>query len=190
LDQEQIEFLKRIAETFDRLGVPYAVVGSWACMAYGEARFTRDIDLVSGLSDARLREFLASFPAGEFYHDEVGIRDSLRQRIPFNIIHPSTGQKADFMMPRPDAWGLASMLRRRSIAIFPDCSVSFAAPEDVIVGKLWYHDEGGSDKHLRDIAGMLRVSGDDIDRADVEKWAVHFGYVETWHRILAAVDAG
>jgi hypothetical protein len=33
-----------------------------------------------------------------------------------------------------------------------------AAPEDVILGKLWYFAEGGCDRHLRDIAGILRVT--------------------------------
>ena len=36
--------------------------------------------------------------------------------------------------------------------------------------KLEYFREGGSDKHLRDIRGMLQVSGDQIDRASLEEW--------------------
>jgi hypothetical protein len=33
------------------------------------------------------------------------------------------------------------------------------AREDVIVKKLWFYQMGESDKHLRDIASMLKVSG-------------------------------
>ena len=36
--------------------------------------------------------------------------------------------------------------------------------------KLEYYREGGSDKHLRDIRGMLQVSGGQIDHAALEEW--------------------
>jgi len=45
-----------------------------------------------------------------------------------------------------------------------------APPEYVIVRKLEYFREGGSDKHLRDIRGMLNVSGDAINREDLNFW--------------------
>jgi hypothetical protein len=64
-----------------------------------------------------------------------------------------------------------------------------AAPEDVILGKLWYYSEGGGDRHLRDIAGMLRVTGDAIDQADIERWAGQLGFLETWKKVVEAVDA-
>jgi hypothetical protein len=64
-----------------------------------------------------------------------------------------------------------------------------AAPEDVILGKLWYFAEGGGDRHLRDIAGILRVTGEGVDRAEVERWATKLGYLEIWHQIVAKVDA-
>lgn len=63
-----------------------------------------------------------------------------------------------------------------------------AAPEDVILGKLWYYAEGGGDRHLRDIAGILRVTGEGVDRAEVERWARQLGYLEIWEAILARVD--
>jgi hypothetical protein len=58
--------------------------------------------------------------------------------------------------------------------------VSTASPEDVIHGKLWCYSDGGSDKHLRDIAGILRTSGDSVDRADVTAWATKLGYLDIW----------
>jgi prepilin-type N-terminal cleavage/methylation domain-containing protein len=59
-----------------------------------------------------------------------------------------------------------------------------AAPEDVIIGKLWYYSEGGSEKHLRDIAGMLRISGTAIDQANVGYWAERLGLAEVWQAVL------
>ena len=59
----------------------------------------------------------------------------------------------------------------------------------MIVGKLWYYSEGGGDRHLRDIAGILRVTGEGVDRAEVERWARQLGYLEIWEAILTKVDA-
>ncbi|RPJ03448.1 MAG: hypothetical protein EHM31_00745 [Candidatus Aminicenantes bacterium] len=38
-------------------------------------------------------------------------------------------------------------------------------PEDVILKKMVFYRDGGSDKHLRDIAGILKISSDAIDLA-------------------------
>lgn len=47
--------------------------------------------------------------------------------------------------------------------------------------KLVYYHEGGSEKHNRDIAGMFKVSGDQIDRDYIERWAPALGVVQHWH---------
>ena len=63
-----------------------------------------------------------------------------------------------------------------------------AVPEDVILGKLWYFNEGGSEKHLRDIAAMLQMSGELIDDKYVELWAQRLGYAEHWRLVVDRVQ--
>jgi hypothetical protein len=80
------------------------------------------------------------------------------------------------------------MDRGRPVQLFPDRDVMIAAPEDVILGNLWYFAEGGGGRHLREVAGILRVTGEGVDRAEVERWATQLGYLEIWQQILAKVD--
>jgi hypothetical protein len=54
----------------------------------------------------------------------------------------------------------------------------------VIVGKLWYYRAGGSEKHLRDIAAMLQVSGDEIDQQYINHWTRQLGLTEQWQAVL------
>ena len=61
---------------------------------------------------------------------------------------------------------------------------TFASAEDVIVKKLQFYAEGGSDKHLRDIASVLRISGAEVDGDYVTGWADRLGVRETWDLIL------
>jgi hypothetical protein len=167
-------------------------VGSWGSGVYGEPRFTRDIDIVLELPLAVVPKFCGSFPASDYYLSADAVRDAVRSRFQFNVLHPASGNKIDFILPRLGSWSAGQLARRRRFTVGSGAAAftaSVAAPEDVIIGKLWYYSEGGGDRHLRDIAGILRVTGDGVDRAEVERWARELGYLEIWHAIVAKVDA-
>jgi len=46
---EQADVVRFTLDVLDRLGIEYAIVGSFASIAYGEPRFTRDIDILIAL---------------------------------------------------------------------------------------------------------------------------------------------
>jgi hypothetical protein len=188
---EQSEFLRTAVETLESLAIPYAIVGSWGSGVYGEARFTRDIDMVMDLPLADVSRFCAAFPASDFYLSEDAVRSAIRDRSQFNLLHPASGNKIDFMLTRPNTWDDEQFRRRRRIE-FPQGANSFhafvAAPEGVILGKLWYYSQGGGERHLRDIDGVLRVTGADVDRSEVERWAAKLGCREVWQRLTEEAD--
>jgi hypothetical protein len=186
---EQIDILRHAVDALERMRAPYVVVGSIASIAYGESRFTQDIDVVAAFEMRHVGPLVAAFPPSEFYLNEEAVREAIRTSFQFNVIHPASGNKIDFMLPRDDEWSRTQMARARPIRLLPDREVMTAAPEDVILGKLWYYSEGGGDRHLRDIAGILRVSGEDVDRTEVERWARERGHLEIWQQIVAKVDA-
>ncbi|MBC8114062.1 MAG: hypothetical protein H7062_06775 [Candidatus Saccharimonas sp.] len=186
---EQPDLVRFVTELLERLKVPYMLVGSMASMVYGEARFTHDIDIVVDF-DLRTVELLcAAFSDPDFYVSLPAAQEAVRRRRPFNVIHSKSGNKIDFMVSREDEWGRNQIARRQQTLIFPDLMGYVAAPEDVILGKLQYYREGESDKHLRDIAAMLQVSGDQIDRDDVSRWAAKLDVLDIWQAILARVDS-
>ncbi|MBI5408503.1 MAG: hypothetical protein HZA14_03965 [Nitrospirae bacterium] len=59
-----------------------------------------------------------------------------------------------------------------------------ASPEDVIIMKMKYYKEGESEKHLRDIVSMLKISGDEIDRSYIEFWSKKLELVDIRNAIL------
>ncbi|HEX9731150.1 MAG TPA: hypothetical protein VGG06_04090 [Thermoanaerobaculia bacterium] len=69
----------------------------------------------------------------------------------------------------------------------PGYEAYFASAEDVIVKKMDFFRQGGSEKHLRDIAGILKISGDDLDREYIENWAENMGLETIWRTILHSV---
>jgi len=57
---------------------------------------------------------------------------------------------------------------------------TIASPEDVIIKKLAFFQEGGSEKHLSDIRGVLVVMGEQLDRGYIEKWVSRRGLTREW----------
>jgi len=70
---------------------------------------------------------------------------------------------------------------RRQLTV-EEASVWIAPPEYVAVYKLEFFREGGSEKHIRDIRGMLAVT--DVDRAVIEEEANARGLVAQWKLCL------
>jgi hypothetical protein len=60
----------------------------------------------------------------------------------------------------------------------------FTSPEDAIIKKMEFFREGGSDKHLRDIAGVLTTSREQIDLSYIEQWVERLGLSEIWQAVV------
>lgn len=181
---DQSELLRYAIEVLERLAVPYLVVGSIASSAYGEPRLTLDIDIVVDLGEDKLDSFCAAFPLPEFYVSRDAARRAIYVRRQFNVLHPASGQKIDFVVAGDDDWGRSQLRRARQERILPERDVFTGAPEDIIISKMRYYRQSEQEKHLRDIAGMMKVSGDRIDRAYVAHWAEKLLLTDIWHAIL------
>ena len=182
---EQDDLLRFAVGVLERLRLPYFVTGSIATVFYGEPRFTNDIDIVVDLPAGRIAEFCQAFPAAEFYVDEEAARAAVRRHGQFNVIHPRSGLKLDIMVPAPSEFNRSRFARSVQVSPAPDLQASFSSREDVILKKLEAYREGGSDKHLRDIAGVLRVSGDRLDVGYIESWAARMDLTEIWRAVVA-----
>lgn len=178
----QLELLRYVIGSLDGLGCSYMLVGSFASGTFGEPRFTQDIDIVIELPLEQIRPFCGLFPPPDFFVSEAAVRDAVVRRFQFNVLHPESGNKIDFMLPRDDAWGRSQLQRSIRMPIGPSLEGFVGSPEDVILGKMWYYSEGQSEKHLRDIAGILRLTP--VDRHAIEGWAGQLGLLEVWRKAL------
>lgn len=176
----QAELLRYLVDTLDRLRIHYMIVGSHASIYYGEPRFTQDVDIVVELTPSVLPGLLERFPASEFYVSEDAAREALARRGQFNIVHGASGVKIDVFIGKDTEYDRLRFERRQRLPLVPGREAYFARPEDVILYKLLYCREGGSDRHLRDIAGILAVSGADVDVEYIAEWARRLGVVDLW----------
>lgn len=172
-------------EPLNRAGIPYMVTGSIAGIFYGEPRMTHDVDMVVELDSRRIGDFVALFPSDEFYcPPEAVIRAEVRRdtRGHFNLIHLASGFKADIYPVGRDPLHTWAIERRRAEKM-AGIEVLMAPPEYVILRKLQFYQEGGSDKHLRDIRSMLELSAPVIDRNELEARVSQLGLSAIWNEL-------
>lgn len=171
------------APRFNALGAPWATTGAIASIIYGEVRTTLDIDIIILFDSRSIAALERVFPETEFYRpprDVVEIERSREQRGHFNLIHFDSGFKADVYVSTEDALHAWAIHNRRSVEI-EGTQLWLAPPEYVIVHKLEFYREGGTEKHLRDIRGMLAAT--DVDRAFLETEIAARGLQDAWHTV-------
>ncbi|MCP4590620.1 MAG: hypothetical protein GY842_07745 [bacterium] len=180
---EHSELLRYVVATLERLELRYLITGSTATIAFGEPRLTNDIDVVVELPPARVTEFCRAFPGPDFYLSEEAVREAVQQHGQFNIIHPTSGLKVDVIVPEDTPFNRGRLARARRVRPAADYDASFASIEDVIIKKMEYYRDGGSEKHLRDITGVLKISGDQVDHAYIAEWASRMRLEPIWEAV-------
>lgn len=163
------------------------VTGGLAAIVYGEPRLTNDVDVVMELHPSDADRLATAFPAKSYYLPPL---ETIREEAArpghghFNILDLETALRADVYCAGEDpaaAWGLS---RRRPVKL-GEGQLWIAPIEYVILLKLRYFRESRSDRHLRDIAAMRRISGNLIDRQVLEPWIKRLGLEAEWNEVLS-----
>ena len=149
---------------------------------------TNDIDIVAAFGYEHVGGLMAAFPEEEFYISENAIRDAVRHQTQFNIIHPASGMKIDIIIRKNTPFNESRFSRIRRIKAGENFETNFSAPEDIILMKMRYYREGGSEKHLRDISGILKISGPEVDKDYIARWAEKLDLMDIWNLILNKIE--
>jgi hypothetical protein len=173
-------FIRRL----NRTAIPYMITGSVACVIYGEPRLTHDVDLVLEVTAKTVAKITEAFPFDGFYRpplENLVIEAKRPLRGHFNLIHHETGLRADIYTVGKDPLHHWAMAHRRSLEISGE-QVWLAPPEYVILRKLEFYREGGSDKHLKDIIGVLDLSPDELDMDWLRQKVQDYGLTREWEK--------
>ncbi len=171
----------------NQLGIDYFITGAVAAVVYGEPRLTRDLDVVLALRPGDAVRLGGAFPESAFYVPPLEVIEEEARRPRgghFNIIHHGTTLRADCYAAGDDplhAWALSHRRASRVGGV----DVWIAPLEYVVVRKLEWHRDSGSSKHLEDVRAMVRVSGDHMDRGELNGWITRLGLEGQWALVEA-----
>jgi hypothetical protein len=190
----EVEFLgalRKVITALDALGIEYALGGSFASSLYGEARATRDVDLVAAVSGKQAPLIVAAL-ASEFYVDETQIAQAALDQTAFNLIHLKTMAKVDVFVVWRTEFGRTQLARRqqKQVGSTEPLDLFVTSAEDTVLAKLDWYRKGGevSDRQWRDVLGVLKVQADALDRVYLRDWAARLNLTDLLRR--AGEDAG
>ena len=174
---------RRIIAALDQAGIKYMLTGSFASTYYGTPRTTQDIDLVIAPSANELRAFIHLLPPEEYYVDLDAALEAHARHSMFNLVDQVTGWKIDLIIRKPRAFS-EEEFRRRTSAQVQGTNVYVATAEDLIIAKLEWAKRAQSQRQLEDVVGILRLRGDSLDRAYIEKWVAELQLGPEWKNAL------
>jgi hypothetical protein len=190
-EAEFLAALRKVIAAFDALGIEYALGGSFASSLYGEARATRDVDLIAAVAGRHAKPLVSAL-GSEFYAEEAQITAAAANQGSFNLIHIPTMAKVDVYVVWRTDFGRTQLARRRrhQVGQTVPLDLFITSPEDTVLAKLdWYRQGGGvSDRQWRDVLGVLKVQADALDRAYLRDWAERLNLTDLVRR--AFDDAG
>jgi hypothetical protein len=187
---EIIQALTPLVEVFDRFGIKYYIGGSVASSVHGKRRYTQDVDVVAALQLKHVQTLVAMLQQ-EYYIDADMIRDAIRNRSSFNLLHHDTGVKVDVFVQKPDPFAQQELRRAREEVLEVGSRLFFfASPEDMILAKLdWWKLGGGvSNRQWNDILEMMKEKHAALDIAYLRHSAPMLGVVNVLEKALN--DAG
>jgi len=164
--------LANIARIFDKLNLSYLVAGGMAVLIWGRPRFTADIDVVIEIKPSDVEGLVKALrELGEAgYIDEEIAKQVTESGGEFNFIDGTTGVKVDFWVTSSDPFDTSRFQRRIAKEILGQ-KIYFTSPEDLILAKLKWCKESGSNRHLEDAESIIKVSGENIDNSYLKEWA-------------------
>jgi hypothetical protein len=176
------ELLRRTVNLLEAERIPYMITGSLASSFHGEYRATRDIDIVIDPRADDLDRLLRRLQADGLYVDAEAARLALSEQGQFNAIVGDL--KVDLIVLKSDPFSVSEFGRRIRARLL-DVDADLITVEDLVLAKLAWARDLDSERQLRDVAGMVSVSGDALDRTYVTDWAERLGLGEAWRRVAS-----
>ena len=179
-----IAALRDFVGIFDRLALPYAVMGGLAVRVYGIPRPTQDVDFTVAVARERLGEvYQAAMSLGYTVAEPylAGWVDRVAG-MPVVKLRRYIGERGvDVDLFLAECRFQQEMLARRRTALIDGVTVSMVSPEDLVLLKLL----AGRPRDIADITDVLFTQGR-LDEVYLRSWAGQIGVLDALKDILAS----
>lgn len=192
-----------ITAVLEQHAIPYCVGGSFGSTVFGEARATRDVDILAALQPSHITPLVHALEP-DFYlqHDDIReavllaptLRGTPYQRATFNMIHRSSFFKADIFVSSGRPFDQSQFARRVELTLGLGQRFAIASAEDTILAKLEWYRMGNevSERQWRDVLAVLAAQEGALDPAYLWQWARMLGIEDllerAWGRTAHAAE--
>jgi hypothetical protein len=169
--EDQKEVLRDCVGRLEQLDIEYMLTGSMAMVHYAMMRLTNDIDIVIEASVRDASKIIARFEP-DYYVPHQRVADAISRKFMFNLLHQQKLVKVDCVVRKDDVFQNEAFARRARIRFMEDIDLWIISREDLILSKLSWAKNTGSEMQKRDVANILRNG---YDEKYVEDWATKLG---------------
>ena len=173
---QELKIFRDVIKKLNKNNIPYMVSGSVAMNYYSIPRMTRDIDIVIEIND--IEGFYNTFNE-EYYINKETIREAVKDKFMFNIIHLKEVIKIDFIIKKDTEYRKTEFKRRRQIKI-DGLEVFIVSIEDLLISKLLWSRESRSDLQINDVRNLLKEK---IDLQYLAKWMERLNILDYFKEI-------
>lgn len=196
----ELDVALAVTQALDTLGVPYCVGGSFSSTVFGEARSTRDVDILAALRSKHIGGFTNALDAA-FYVQFQDVQEAVtrastlratpQQRATFGMIHRVSFFKADIFVSSGRPFDTSQFARRVMIEVAPNQSLAMSSAEDTILAKLEWYQMGNevSERQWRDVLSVLAAQRANLDNSYLQHWSTILGVGDLLDRALGADTA-
>jgi hypothetical protein len=178
---EQGQAFGGVIDVLEAIGAHYAIWGGMAVVAYGEPRFTRDMDVLLSPQGFAVSLFVHRLQETHYHVDPITVNRALGGGY-FNVIHLGYHIKTDFYVPVE--LELQAMIAARTCLPFDNMRrAAYVTPSSVVIAKLRAFADSDSTRHLDDIASIVRLQGRQLAQAEIEIAAAKLGLLGRWRTL-------
>ncbi|MEO0234616.1 MAG: nucleotidyl transferase AbiEii/AbiGii toxin family protein [candidate division WOR-3 bacterium] len=141
--------LSRIGKALDKFGIDYMVIGGQAVLLYGEPRFTRDIDIVIGITPSKKEKIFDLVKELKLKIIVKNPEKFIKETYVLPCESSLDVMRVDFIFS--DSEFEKNALKRVRVKKIDDCKVKFASIEDIIILKI----VAGRERDLEDVYNIL-----------------------------------
>jgi len=183
------QLLASIGKELDSRGLPYMVIGGQAVLLYGEPRLTRDIDITLGVDQSCLEDVRKVVTACGLQIIPDDPAAFVAQTMVLPAADRGSGIRVDFIFSFTP-YEREAIARSRTVALGGG-NVKFAAPEDLIIHKLF----AGRPQDIADVQAILLKMAKDLDTGHIRRWLAEFdrsvsgkGFTAQFERLLVEAE--
>jgi hypothetical protein len=166
----ELDVLAMVGDRLSSRGIAFMLTGSFAMAYYAVPRMTRDLDIVVELRPQDVPQVVAAFSADFYIDADIAMAAVASERL-FNLMHYGSGIKVDLIVRKSSKYRLLEFSRRRSIEMGA-IKTWIVSREDLILSKLVWARDAGSELQLRDVGQLLSGA---VDKNYLRIWAPLLG---------------
>lgn len=179
---EQGQAFGGVLDVLEAIGATYAIWGGLAVVAYGEPRFTQDMDVLLSPRQFPVALFARRLRETHYHVDEIAVNSALGGGF-FNVIHLGYHIKVDFYVPAEPE--LLAMIDGRVYLPFDEMRrAAYITPTAVVVAKLRAYENSQSTRHLDDVASIVRLQSQKLDQVRIDVAAAQLGLLGVWRALF------